>query len=183
VEHLRRRRDDPVEVFINGWGRMGVFWGVGKVQAAIQALLYLSSRPLCLDEMARRLKTSRSNISLNARALQDLGVVRKVIIPGDRRDFYAAEIELDKVARRLAAAKKRRELDPALDVVARTIEAARALPRGDDGDPGNGDGAFDTERLEQLKTLMEKIGDILETFIGDKTAGGGLRDAVKTRNT
>jgi len=183
VEHTQRQHDDPVDVFINGWGRMGVFWGVGKVQAEIQALLYLSPRPLCLDEMSDRLKTSRSNISLNVRALQDLGVVRKVIIPGDRRDYYAAETELDKVARRLAAAKKKRELDPALDVVARTIRAAHALSREDDGGPGNVNGAVDTKRLEQLKDLMEKIGDILETFIDDKTAGGGSRDAMKTRNT
>jgi len=182
VEHTQRRRDDPVELFVNGWGRMGVFWGVGKVQAAIQALLYLSPRPLSLDEMADRLKTSRSNISLNARALQDLGVVRKVIAPGDRRDFYTAETELDKVVRRLAAAKKRRELDPALDVVARTIEAARALPQSDDGSPGNGHGAIDTERLEQLKVVMERIGGILETFIGDEKAGGEPRSALKTRN-
>ncbi len=162
---------------------MGAFWGVGKVQAEIQALLYLSSRPLCLDDMSSRLKTSRSNISLNVRALQNLGVVRKVIIPGDRRDYYAAETELDKVVRRLAAAKKRRELDPALDVVARTIQAVRARPQEDSGAPGNGDGALDTERLEQLMGLMEKIRDILETFIGDKTTGGGSRDAVKTENT
>jgi len=183
VERSQRQCEDPVEVFINGWGRMGVFWGVGKVQGEIQALLYLSPRPLCLDEMSERLKTSRSNISLNARALQNLGVVRKVIIPGDRRDYYAAETELDKVARRLAAAKKKRELDPALDVVARTIRAAHALPREGDGDPGNGDGAFDTQRLEQLKDLMEKIGEILETFIDDKSTGAGSGNAVKSRNT
>ena len=183
MDNPQRQLGNPVDVFINGWGRMGVFWGVGKVQAEIQALLYLSPRPLCLDEMSDRLKTSRSNISLNVRALQDLGVVRKVIIPGDRRDYYAAETELDKVARRLAAAKKKRELDPALDVVARTIRAAHALSREDDGGPGNVNGAVDTKRLEQLKDLMEKIGDILETFIDDKTAGGGSRDAMKTRNT
>lgn len=181
MERTQHRRDDPVDVFINGWSRMGAFWGVGKVQAEIQALLYLSFRPLCLDEMSSRLKTSRSNISLNVRALQNLGVVRKVIIPGDRRDFYAAEIELDKVVRRLAAAKKRREIDPALDVVVRTIQAARALPR-ESGDPGNGDGAFDTERLEQLKVLMEKIGSVLDTFIDGKTAGGGSQDVVRTSN-
>jgi DNA-binding transcriptional regulator GbsR (MarR family) len=163
---------------------MGVYWGVGKVMAEIQALLYLSSRPLCLGELSERLKTSRSNISLNVRALQDLGVIRKVIIPGDRRDYYVAEPELDKVARRLAAAKKKRELDPALDVVSRTIQAARARSSENNGDPGNGDGAVDTKRLQELKDLMEKIGVILETFIDDKaTMSAGSRGTTKAQNT
>ncbi len=159
---------------------MGVYWGVGKVMAEIQALLYLSSRPLGLDEMSARLKTSRSNISLNVRALQDLGVVRKVIVPGDRKDYYAAEADLEKVARGLAALKKKRELDPALDVVSRTIEAASAMAPENDRRSDDGDGLVDTERLHQLKDLMEKIGDVFETFIENKIAGGGSRTAAKT---
>jgi len=150
--------------------------------AEIQALLYLSARPLSLDEMSARLKTSRSNISLNVRSLQDLGVVRKVIIPGDRKDYYAAETELEKVARGLAAAKKKRELDPALDLVRRTIQAANSAPRKDNGngDPSDGDDPVDIERLHQLKDLMERIGDIFETFIANKTTGGVSRGAAKT---
>ena len=105
--------ENPLDIFIKGWGRMGVYWGVGKVMAEIQALLYVSQHPLGLDEISARLKTSRSNVSLNVRALQGLGVVRKVITPGDRKDYYVAETNLEEVARRLAAVKKRRELDPA----------------------------------------------------------------------
>jgi DNA-binding transcriptional regulator GbsR (MarR family) len=178
---------DPLDIFINGWGRMGVSWGMGKVMAEIQALLYLSPRPLSLDDMSERLKTSRSNISLNVRALQDLGVVQKVPMPGDRKDYYAAETELATVARRLAAAKKKRELDPALDVVTRTIQAANAALREDkgkgNGDPDGGGSTVDTERLQQLKDLMERIGDIFETFIDNKTTGEGVRDGEKTQNT
>jgi DNA-binding transcriptional regulator GbsR (MarR family) len=149
---------------------MGIYWGVGKVMAEIQALLYLSPRPLCLDEMSKRLKTSRSNVSLNVRALQDLGVVRKVHVPGDRKDYYTAETELGLVARRLAAAKKRRELDPALEVLTRAIEAANAAAVGA-RETGGGNGAIDAERLSNLRELMEKINGIFEMFIDDKTGG------------
>ncbi len=96
---------DPLGILIEGWGRMGSCWGVGKVMAEIQALLYLSARPLSLEEMADSLKISRSNISLNVRGLQDLGVVKKVIVPGDRKDYYTAEDDVAKVARRLAGEK------------------------------------------------------------------------------
>jgi DNA-binding transcriptional regulator GbsR (MarR family) len=174
----RHSFENPLDILINGWGRMGIYWGVGKVSAEIHALLYLSPRALNLDEMSGRLKTSRSNISLNVRALQDLGVVRKVIVPGDRKDYYAAETELETVARRLAAAKKKRELDPALDVVTRAMEAALSSekhPRG----PTDPDGPADTARLRHLKDLMEKINRIFETFIDNDMARPGARNAMK----
>jgi DNA-binding transcriptional regulator GbsR (MarR family) len=178
VNDLHHSAENPIDIFIRGWGRMGIYWGVGKVMAEIQALLYLSPSPLCLDEISKRLKTSRSNVSLNVRALQDLGVVRKVIIPGNRKDYYTAETELGLVARRLAAAKKRRELDPALEVVARAIDAANAAAGGANGASNETSGAadaangsIDTERLRNLRELMEKINGIFEMFIDDKTGG------------
>lgn len=148
---------------------MGVHWGVGKVMAEIQALLFLSPRPLGLDEMSARLKTSRSNISLNVRALQDLGVVRKVIVRGDRKDYYTVESDLDHVVRRLAAAKKKRELDPALDVITRVIEAATSAPEAGTRGRRNEDDSIDTDRLRQLKDLMERIGDVFDAFIESRT--------------
>ena len=156
---MQKISDKPLDVFVEGWGRMGSGWGVGKVMAEIQALLYLSAKPLSLDEMADRLKLSRSNISLNVRGLQDLGAVRKLIVPGDRKDYYTADENVGHVARRLAAEKKRRELDPALDVVDKAIRAAQSNFTENDG------AAIDIHRLYKLKQLIEQIGGILDAFI------------------
>jgi DNA-binding transcriptional regulator GbsR (MarR family) len=177
----RPQTENLLDTFIKGWGRMGVYWGVGKVTAEIQALLYLSHRPLSLDEMAERLKTSRSNISLNVRILQDLGVVRKVHAPGDRKNYYQADADLPGVARRLAAAKKKRELDPALDVVRRAIEAANAA-RSETGGGGGDGGSANVERLYELKGLIEKIGDVFDAFI-DAEPSVSPRGARSERGT
>jgi DNA-binding transcriptional regulator GbsR (MarR family) len=155
---VTHKQENPLDIFIEGWGKMGTHWGVGKVMAEIQALLYLSPRPLGLDEMSERLKTSRSNISLNVRALQDLGVVEKAITPGDRRDYYRSDQSLVTVARRLAAKKKKRELDPALDIIDRTIDACAEANYTD----------IDTDKLYELKDLIETIGAIFDTFISDE---------------
>ncbi len=163
VTRLKQQTEDPLDIFIKGWGRMGIYWGVGKMMAEIQALLYMSQDPLGLDEMSERLKTSRSNISLNVRALQDLGVVRKIILPGDRKDYYTAETDLEKVARKLAAVKKKRELDPALEIVNRTLSAAD----GNNGGMNPVGNAVDTRRLQELGNLMQKIGSVFEMFIED----------------
>lgn len=150
----------PVDIFVEGWGRLGSRWGVGKVMAEIQALLYLSARPMSLEEMAERLKISRSNISLNVRGLQDLGVVKKVVVPGDRKDYYAAEADVGEVARRLAAEKKRRELDPALGIVREALAAA--VP---------GATAADVRRLEELERLLDTISRFFDAFIDTQVDG------------
>jgi len=159
--NLKSKTESPLSVFIKSWGRMGVHWGVGKVVAEIQALLYVSRRPLSLDDISERLRTSRSNVSLNVRVLQDLGVARKVHSPGDRKDYYEAETDVQMVARRLAAAKKKREIDPALEILQRALDTLE--------DPSlqaaAADGAFDLERLRELQTLIQRIDEIFNSFI------------------
>jgi len=163
-----------LDVFIEGWGRMGVHWGVGKMMAEIQALLYLSDRPLSLEDMSEKLKTSRSNISLNVRSLQDLGVVRKVILPGDRKDYYAAEENLGRVARRLAAKKKKRELDPAIKIVNDAIESASTGTLAE-----NAAVSINAEKLQELKRLMEGISGVFEAFIGEEHTEIGAEASVR----
>jgi DNA-binding transcriptional regulator GbsR (MarR family) len=163
-----------LDVFIEGWGRMGVHWGVGKMMAEIQALLYLSDEPLSLEDMSEKLKTSRSNISLNVRSLQDLGVVRKVIIPGDRKDYYAAEENLGRVARRLAAKKKKRELDPAIKIVNDAIQAASTGAAADETAV-----SINAKKLQELKRLMEGISSVFEAFIGEEHSELGTEESIR----
>jgi DNA-binding transcriptional regulator GbsR (MarR family) len=168
--------ENPLDMFIEGWGRMGAHWGVGKVMAEIQALLYLSAEPLSLEDMSEKLKTSRSNISLNVRALQDLGVVHKVIRPGDRKDYYEADEDLGRVARRLAAKKKKRELDPALRIVNDVIVAASSHAAARDRHGS----VPETKKLHDLKELLAGIAGVFDTFIGETS--NELRDeqTIKT---
>jgi len=165
-----------LEAFIERWGCMGTYWGLGKASAEIQALLYLSPDPLSLEDMSEKLKTSRSNISLNVRSLQDLGVVRKVLVPGDRKDYYAAEADLGLVARRLASKKKKRELDPAIKIVEDAIHDASSV-----SNPGEKDGVMNTEKLRELRDLMVAIAGIFETFIGDDDSTARSAETVEAQ--
>jgi len=47
--------------------------------------------------MVERLKISKGNASLNIRELEKLGVVKKVWVKGDRKDFYEAEFDFEKI--------------------------------------------------------------------------------------
>ena len=158
-----KKSDNPRDIFIEGWGRMGTQWGISKVMAEIYALLYLSSRPLSLEEMSDGLKTSRSNISTNVRSLQDLGVVKKELIRGDRKDYYTIEADIKKVAVRIAEGKKKRELDPALEIINTALSAGLAAQEKDGAPDEKND--FYVERLKTLKHLVETVESIFLAFI------------------
>ncbi len=173
-------KNNPLDIFIEGWGMMAGAWGISKVMAEIYALLYLCNRPLSLEEMSEKLKTSRSNISLNVRSLQDLGVVRKVIIRGDRKDYYQAEEDIVKVAKRLATEKKKRELGPAIEIVEKAIHAADSQPGG--GSSEDDSFVFYAERLKAFLSLMIIVEGVFDSFIDSASNETPPLEAFKTQN-
>ena len=167
-----RTRRSTQDIFIEGWGRLGPAWGISKVMAEIYALLYVSDKPLTLEEMSRTLKTSRSNVSTNVRQLLDLSVVHKVIVRGERKDYYTAEEDITKVAKLLALAKKRKELDPAMDIVLTTLESARAA-----------DDENTARRMEELKRHMEFVNAIFQAFAGGEADPKQLANVIRVKDT
>ncbi|CAM3149731.1 HTH-type transcriptional regulator [Sphingomonas antarctica] len=103
-----------VEAFILHWGEMGTHWGVNRSVSQIHALLYLSDRPLPADEIVDALKLARSNVSTGLKELQGYGIVRRAHVTGDRRDHFVAETDLWEMLMRIAAERKRREIDPTI---------------------------------------------------------------------
>src|SRR3954447_19922412 len=107
-----------VEAFILHWGEMGSNWGVNRSVAQIHALLYLSDRPLNAEEISDTLKLARSNVSTAVKELQSYGIVRRQHVSGDRRDHFVAEIDLWELLMRISAERKRREVDPTIELLA-----------------------------------------------------------------
>lgn len=56
----------------------------------IYGLLFIHPEPLCLDDVALKLKMSKGNASINLRTLESWGAVRSVTVSGSRRDHYEA---------------------------------------------------------------------------------------------
>lgn len=106
------------EAFILHWGEMGTNWGVNRSVAQIHALLYLSDRPINAEEISETLKLARSNVSTALKELQSYGIVRRQHVTGDRRDHFAAETDLWELLMRISAERKRREIDPTIELLA-----------------------------------------------------------------
>jgi DNA-binding transcriptional regulator GbsR (MarR family) len=114
-----------VERFVLHWGDMGSEWGVNRSVSQIQALLYLSERPLAAEEIADLLGLARSNVSTSIKELLAWNLIRRVPIKGDRRDHFEAETDLWEIVTRIAAGRKERELDPAVVALQACVRQAQ----------------------------------------------------------
>src|SRR6202012_3810405 len=118
------KRPSVLERFVLHWGDMGGQWGVNRSVAQIQALLYLSERPLTAEDIAEALGLARSNVSNSIRELLGWKLIRRVPILGDRRDHYEAEADLWQILSRIAQGRKEREIDPAVEAIHKALKAA-----------------------------------------------------------
>ena len=98
--------------FISSWGAFGTQWGINRTMAQIHALLLVSVNPLTQDEIMEELSISRGNVNMNIRELVGWGLVDRVIIAGERKEFFTAEKDIWKVATQIIKERKKRELDP-----------------------------------------------------------------------
>lgn len=119
---------ETVREFVSHWGLMARAWGINATMGELFALLYISAREWNADELRTSLGVSRGNVSMNLRELLNWGVVRKVHRPGDRREYFRAEGDVWVLFRRILRERKRRELDPTLELLSRTVERLRDSP-------------------------------------------------------
>ena len=106
-----------MERFVLHWGEMGTRWGVNRSVAQIHALLYLASEPLPAEDIADTLGLARSNVSNSLRELQNWELVQVTHALGDRRDHFHAEQDIWEILRVIVDGRKRREIDPTLNVL------------------------------------------------------------------
>ena len=79
--------------FVQSWGILGSQWGINRTMAQIHALLLVAADPLTTEEIMQQLSISRGNTNMNVRELMDWNLVQKVIVPGERKEYFKAEKE------------------------------------------------------------------------------------------
>jgi DNA-binding transcriptional regulator GbsR (MarR family) len=137
------RLSNSVRDFILHWGEMGSRWGISRTVAQIHALLYVSEEPLNAEQIASALSLARSTVSTSLRELQTWGVVRLVHVMGDRRDHYEAMDDVWEMFRIVLDERKKRELDPTVDILREGVESARK------------DDSVTDHTLEKLRQMLD----------------------------
>ena len=103
--------------FISSWGAFGTHWGINRTMAQIHALLLISADPLTQDDMMEQLNISRGNTNMNIRELINWGLVERILLSGERKEYFTAEKDIWKVVKRIVKERKKRELEPMLQLL------------------------------------------------------------------
>ena len=135
------------ENFILHWGEMGSLWGINRTMAQIHALLYISPEPLSANEIMDELQISRGNVSMALRELIAWGIVSRIHIKGERREFYTTEKDVWKMFRIIARERKKREVDPTINVLRDSVSDLNQL--------SDSDGQYEREQLKKLLDFFE----------------------------
>ena len=103
-------------------GRLMEFWGFKRNMGRIWSVLYLSADPLSAEDLREALSLSSGAVSMTLNELLRWGVVRKVWVQGERKDFYAAEVQLWRMISRVFGEREKVEVLAAIEA----FEAALA---------------------------------------------------------
>lgn len=74
--------------------------GQPRSLAEMYGLLFISNRALAMDDFIERLRLSKGSASQGLKLLRNMGAVKMVYVPGDRRMHYEAVAELSDLAAR-----------------------------------------------------------------------------------
>jgi HTH-type transcriptional regulator, glycine betaine synthesis regulator len=155
-QHSRNKGDDSrsqslseleieaVEMFINFLRIIGLQKSVGE----IYGLLFVSPKPLAMDDIVERLDISLGAASQGLKLLRDVGAVRTVYSPGVRKDHFAADLELSKFATVFIKEELRPRIERALQRLAYMESLLAGMPAGER--------QVTKERLDRLKHWLEK---------------------------
>jgi DNA-binding transcriptional regulator GbsR (MarR family) len=144
------------EELIQAWGNLGYSWGLNKTMAQIHALLMVSPKPLSTEDIMQELSISRGNANMNIRALLDWGIISRLSVAGERKEYFKSEKDVWALARQVAKERRKRELEPILKILKEVNEV-------------QADGTDESKEfkkvVKELKNFAEKSDGLLETFI------------------
>lgn len=124
-----------IQRFIEAGGNTTHAFGLGRMIGRMFATLYLSPRPMGLDEIAARLQISKASASTVVRQLASWHAVRQVWTPGDRRDFYEAETNISVILREGLLPGMRKKFQSAGVQIDRTLQAKQTDTADTPGSP------------------------------------------------
>ncbi len=146
--------------FIETWGNLGSQWGVNKSVAQIHALLLVAPELLTTDQIMEELVISRGNANMSLRQLLDWGIVYKKAIAGDRKEYFVAEKDIWKWSNKIGEVRKKRELDPVLEVLSELKKVKNTEKTKE--------GAEFVSQIAEIENFTAQIGSLADKLFNSK---------------
>jgi len=153
VKHERQRTLWPTEAAVSDVvGRLIEFWGFKRNMGRVWTVLYLSPDPLSAEDLRHALGLSSGAVSMTLSELARWGVVRKVWIQGERKDYYAAEVQLWRMISRVFSEREKSEIVAAIEAFEDALAQLDRIRRT----------AADAATRARAELQQERIGQLLE---------------------
>jgi len=143
--------------FISSWGAFGTHWGINRTMAQIHALLLVSPDPITQDDIMEELNISRGNTNMNIRELINWGLVERVLLSGERKEYFSAEKDIWNVVKQIVKERKKRELEPMLQLLDKLEEV--------EGDKRDKNVKAFVDTVSSIKKLGKQADKTLDTMI------------------
>ena len=160
LEATRRR-------FIEAGGHTTQSIGFGRIIGQIYALLYLTPKSLCLDDIVAELGVSKASVSISVRQLQNWSAIKSVWVKGDRKDYYEAETDFNKLIRNGLLEILRKKLITAGSQLAQAESLLRDALAETNGDQSD-DLQVVSDRLQRAKQFHSQINGLLTNPLIDR---------------
>ena len=144
-------------------GRLIEFWGFKRNMGRVWSVLYLSPDPLSAEDLRHLLRLSSGAVSMTLSELSRWGVVKKVWVQGERKDFFVAEVHLWKMISRVFSEREKIEIVSAVEAFEGALRALERISRTAEG-----------EKRARAELQKERITRLLELA----RLGQGLLDAL-----
>ena len=146
------KTNDAVDEFIEQMGMIAQGDGLPRISGKILGLLLIETGPFSFKEISERLLVSRGSVSTNTRLLENLGIIDRMAIKGERGDFF--QLAQDPYANLLEGIIKRMEKS-----ISTVKEAQQAIPGSwsKSQEKLRNLQNFYSEYLASTKTLIKKL--------------------------
>jgi len=128
-------------------------FGLNPLMGRIVGLLIISEDPQSLDDIVEKLEMSKGPISQICRRLKERGLIEKVWIPGDRKDYYQTADDIFGKA----YANQINKMQKNIEIAEKYLTQAQSLD--------NSEAEYVKERMRMMKAFYELMDEYNEKFM------------------
>ena len=159
---------------IQSLGQLAESAGFNHMIGQIYGLLYLNPTRLSLGEIAEKLNASKGNASLNTTSMERWGMIKRINLPADRRDYYEADTDFWKVIRGILRNREKKLISDLKGSVANSMKELKTAGVADK------EAKFYAARLKHLMDFLNTFTRLFNTYMAlEKFNFSGLAMAGK----
>jgi len=159
---MEEKLKNAAGIFIDIVGNTGASLGLSRFVVQIYALLYMSPGRLSLEDIAKRLRASKGNVSINMKTLMNWGAVKKIWQRGSRKDFYEANRDVGRIIANKLKTGLRQKIDDVMEGVDEMEKMLNSSEAGLTAEEEKKTYQAYRERIKEIRKISGKVNSLLK---------------------